>query len=207
MNSRVLTYSTAIALSAIALLSTTIVTADESVDEWSISPDRSSITFHSSAPAESFSGTSEDISGTVRWNRDSPRYSTAEISFPVESMRTGNRTRDRHLANDDWLNADEHPEVRFTLEGLDDLRVARPEGQIHYRATARGTVDLHGVEKETEATVEIAVLGQDKIARIQPSLEFALADHNIEGAGGDRAIGTAVGEVIEVEGTIYASWD
>ncbi len=208
MRVKFLSYSVAGLVFLGALLASAAVTGDDAVDQWTVDGDRSSITFQSNAPMESFSGTTEDISGSIQWNRSSPQAATGEISFPVESLRTGNRTRDRHLAGDDWLNADASPDVRFALQGLEDVRVARTEsGQIHYRANAKGTIEVNGVENATDASVQVAVLPQDRLARIQFELEFALADHNVEGVGGDRAIGTAVGEVIQVEGTVFAAWN
>lgn len=206
INARSFVYSLGAVLIGSVLLTTT-ATADDTIDEWSIDDDSSVLTFESEAPMESFSGTSEQISGTLEWNRDNPRESTGEISFPVDSMRTGNSTRDRHLTEEDWLNAEENPTVRFTLEGLDDLRAARPDGQIHYRGTARGTIELNGVENDTEADIWVAILPEDRIVQIKPELEFDLEDYNVEGVGGDRAIGTAVAETIEVHGELRATWD
>ncbi len=192
----------------LALATATSASAQDGEASWSVDDSRSSITFESDAPAERFTGTSESIEGSIDWNFDAPAESTGTISFPVATVRTGNSTRDRHLQNRDWLHADEYPTITFTLEGLSDLRTARTDsGQIHHRATADGSLEVRGVENSIEASVEIAIIPEQKTARVMPKLQFGLADHNIEGAGGDRAIGHGVGEVIDVRGTVYFNWE
>lgn len=181
------------------------VIADDAIAEWTVDKERSSISFTSDAPAEKIVGTSEEVSGTIHWNTVRTSQTTAELSFPVDSMRTGNRLRDRHLTEEDWLNASEHPEVRFTVTGLEDVLVARSENRTDYRATAVGTVELNGVEHPNRASIEVAILPERKVARIRPKLEFRLADHEVRGA--DGAVGSEVGKVIEVEGLIYANWE
>lgn len=191
-------------LAMVFALSSTVL-ADDSVQTWKVDDSRSSITFTSDAPAERIVGTSEEITGEIRWDPLRPSQARGEISFPVTSMRTGNSLRDRHLAGDDWLNADENPNVTFRLESMKDVRVARSENRIDYRATAVGTITLNGVEQPSEASVEIAVLPERKLARIQPTITFALADHEITGTQG--TVGAEVGRTIDVKGLVYATWE
>ncbi len=205
MNKSKLMYLFAFISATALLIAASNVTAEDSVVEWTVDEERSSISFTSEAPAEKIVGTSEEVTGTIKWNNARTSQTTAELSFPVNSMRTGNSLRDRHLTEEDWLNASENPDVRFTVTGLEDVRVARSENRTDYRATAVGTVELNGVEHPNKASVEIAILPERKVARIRPTLEFRLADHNVRGA--DGVVGTEVGKVIEVEGLIYANWE
>lgn len=177
--------------------------AENPSGSWTVDGDRSEITFVSEAPLERFTGSSDQLEGTVDFDVDDPAAATGAFQFPVGSVKTGNSTRDRHLAGERWLHAEEHPHVRFTIEHFDDVEVAKSEDRLDYRGTARGTVELRGVEQTEEADVQIAVLPDRQLARVQFELEFALADYNVEGSR-DRAIGANVGETIEVEGTIYA---
>ncbi len=179
--------------------------ADDGVTVWTVDESRSSIRFVSDAPAERIVGTSEEISGTVRWNETRPSTTSGKLSFPVDSMRTGNSLRDRHLTEEDWLHAEENPDVTFNLEKLEDVRRARSENRVDYRATAVGTVELNGVKKPNKASVEIAVLPERNLARIQPTIQFRLADHNVKGA--DGVVGSEVGKTIDVDGLIYATWE
>lgn len=205
MNTRTIQYSLIATAISVVLAVGTHAIADDATDVWNVDESRSSITFTSEAPAEKIVGTSEEVTGSVQWNRQSPARSTGKLSFPVDSMRTGNSLRDRHLTEEDWLGADENPDVIFTLEKIKDLETARSDNRIDYRGTAVGKIELNGVEQPNEASVQIAVLPERKLARIQPEISFRLADHNVKGA--DGAIGSEVGKVIEVEGLIYANWD
>ncbi len=196
------------ALCAMVIVMPSTVDAQEGTATWVVDDDRSSITFESNAPAERFTGTSESLEGSIDWNFDRPEESSGTIEFPVETVRTGNRTRDRHLQREDWLHADDHPTITFTVEQLSSLRTATTDGgQIHHRATAEGNLTVRGVEQSTEASVEIAIIPDQNVARVRTQLEFDLDDHGIEGSGGDRAVGYAVGETIEVQGTIYLGWE
>ena len=205
MSLRTLFYSLAAGAVALFVLSTSTAIAGDAILDWSVDDSRSSIRFVSDAPMEKIVGTSEQLEGSLRWNQQDPKQSTATIRFRVDSMRTGNSTRDRHLTESDWLDADNNPYVTFELESLDELTVARSDNRIDYRGTATGTVELNGVTNEQQAQVNIAVLPERGIARIEPELEFRLADHDVKGASG--VVGREVGEVIAVDGLIYTSGD
>lgn len=193
-----------LALGALALLiSSTAAVADDGESAWEVDTDRSSIRFVSDAPMERIVGTSEQVEGRVNFDVSSPADASGEIRFRVDSMRTGNSTRDSHLTEEDWLDADESPYIRFKLTGIDNPRVARSDDRIDVRGTATGTVEVRGVEQPGEADVEIAILPERNLARIQPTLEVRLAEYEIPGR--DNAIGREVGEVIEVDGTLYAN--
>lgn len=178
--------------------------AQDGGETWEVDDSRSSLTFTSEAPAEKIIGTSEEISGEIQWNSDSPDESTGRIQFPVSSMNTGNSLRDRHLQGDDWLNADENPHVTFELKSLREVEQERDDDRINITATAVGEVTLNGVTNEESAQVTIAVLPEQKVARIQPTFEFSLSDYDVEGTRG--TIGREVGSTIEIEALIYGNW-
>lgn len=192
----------AAAVAVMGIVGATAV-ADDGAQQWTIDGDRSSIEFVSDAPMERIVGTSEQLEGAVYFDADNVSQTRGEIRFPVDSMRTGNSTRDRHLTQESWLHADEYPEITFQIEGLEDVETARSENRIDYRGTATGTVEVRGVEQDSEATVEFAVLPERGVARIQPEFQLRLADHDVEGA--DNNIGNEVGEVIDIKGLIYAN--
>ena len=193
-----------IVVTLVSLTALSTASAEGSTDSWKVDESRSTLTFTSDAPAEKIIGTSEEVSGEVQWNGEDPQATTGKIYFPVSSMRTGNRLRDRHLQGSDWLNAGENPNVTFEVKGLRDVKKERDGERINIEATAYGTVTLNGVTNEETAQVTIAILPDQTVARIQPKLEFALADYEVKGTRG--TVGREVGTSIEVEALIYANW-
>lgn len=166
--------------------------------------ERSSITFTSDAPGERIVGTASSLSGTLSVDLDAVEATTGTLRFPVRSMQTGNRTRDRHLVGREWLNAAANPDVVFTVERVSDVTRESEGTRITIRGTAHGQVEVNGVRAPATARIEVILLTDRGSARIQPTFTIRLADHEVRGARG--AIGDTVGETIDIEGLIYASW-
>ncbi len=194
--------ATAVVFAVVGITST--VVADAPSGSWAIDDDRSQIRFVSDAPMERFTGTSSAIEGEIRFDPDDPSATEGTIQFPVESVETGNSTRDRHLTQESWLHADEHPNVTFEIGEFEDVRVARGDERLDFEGTATGTVTMRGESNEEEAKVQVAVLPDQNLARVQFELDFSVRDYGVEGTR-DRGIGSSVGETIDVEGTIYAT--
>lgn len=195
-------------MGALVLLFSSPAVAQESESSdtestWTINTERSSIEFISDAPMERIVGNSDDIEGEVTFDSAAPSETSGEIKFPVDSLETGNSTRDHHLTQEDWLYAEQHPYIAFRIEGLEDPEVARSEDRLDFRGTAVGTLEVRGVEQPVEAQVEIAILPAQSLARVQPEFSIHLPDFEIPGR--DNAVGREVGETIEIEGLLYAN--
>ena len=194
---------------AILMLLVSLVLASESnasdATTLNLDSERSTITFTSDAPGERIVGTASSVSGTLSVDLDNPETASGTMQFPVSGMRTGNRSRDRHLAGREWLNASANPNVTFTLERLSDVTREAEGERVTIRARAHGQVEVNGVSAPAEAQVEVILLMDRRSARIQPTFAIRLADHQVRGARG--AIGDTVGETIDIEGLLYASWD
>lgn len=166
--------------------------------------ERSKIDWISDAPAERIVGTAEGVEGRVRWNLNDLASTSGEISFPVDAMKSGNRLRDRHLKGSDWLNADDHPLITFRITGLEEIERTEEDSQIRVQAVATGSIVVNGVEAECRADVSIAIIPESQRVRIQPEFQVRLADHNVSGRRG--AIGSEVGESIDISGVLYGNW-
>ncbi len=147
---------------------------------------KNQIVFVSEAPAEKIKGTAKKITGEVKMNFDDLSKTTGKISFPVDTMETGNRMRDRHLKGDDWLNAKKNPNIVFTVTGLSDIKKTKDTGKVlKFSAVANGTVNVNGVDAPNKAKVTITIAKSAKKGaypvKIEPILKVALADHKVEG--------------------------
>lgn len=192
----------AIALFGLVVVATTAV-AGELAGAWDVDGDQSQLKFVSDAPMERFTGTTDALEGTVNFDPDEPSAATGEIRFPVDSVKTGNSTRDRHLTQQSWLHADEYPNVRFEITEFRDVEVADTGDRLDFRGSAEGVVEMRGVEQIEDAEIEVAVLPDQKRTRVKFELDVAIEDYGVEGTR-DRGIGANVGETIDIEGTIFA---
>jgi polyisoprenoid-binding protein YceI len=166
---------------------------------------RSQISFVSEAPAEKIVGTADELKGAIAWNFDNLAATSGTISFPVTAMKTGNRLRDRHLHGKDWLDAKNNPNVEFRLTGLENVQRSTEGDQVIIEADAVGQVTVNGVAAPNRSKVRIVLLPERRVARIQPTMRIALANHNVAGKRG--YVGDKVGESIDIEGVIYATWE
>lgn len=169
-----------------------------------IDTDRSSLSFTSDAPTERILGTMDGVTGTIVFDPAAADNATGTFAFPVTSMRTGNSMRDRHLAGSDWLTADEHPDVTFTLERVQVTEQGPSEDRIDLTGTAYGQVSFNGVSQPVESPVNITLSTETQRLRVQLEMTVNLRDHEVRGRAG--SIGREVAEEIEIEGTIYAGW-
>ena len=85
-----------------------------------------------------------------------------ELTIDAASIDTGISARDRHLRSVDFLNVDEHPQVRFTstrVTGIDDGQV-RVSGELEAAGTSvplvfDASVRVIDGELELEATTAV----------------------------------------------------
>ena len=168
-------------------------------------PERSQIVFVSEAPAEKIKGTAKGVKGSIKINMDDVSKTSGQLMFPVKNMDTGNKMRDRHLQGRDWLNAKKNPMITFNVEGLKDARIKEGKNKIVIKAKAVGSVVVNGVTAPNTADVTITIAtGAKKGAhavKVEPKLQVALADHEVEGKRG--VVGNKVGKTIDIEGLIY----
>ena len=124
---------------------------------FAVNASKSAIKFVSEAPAEKIQGTANGkISGSVTLNLSNLAESKGTISFPVGSMETGNKLRDRHMKGKDWLNAKANPNITFTLESIAD-GVADGAGA---KGIAVGKINVNGVEAPAKAEIELKYLAE-----------------------------------------------
>lgn len=109
------------------------------------------VVFTSEAPVENIVGKSNAVVGyAVPGPKEQPAaLVSAAWVLPVRSLATGIPLRDQHLAGKEWLDAETHPEIRFTLTRVDDIKeVKRGEGYTTWSAALVGQMTIHGVSRE-----------------------------------------------------------
>lgn len=112
---------------------------------WHTVPGKSHVAFDARHPLGPFSGTAQTVAGEFRGDpADLKQEITGVLRVLTTSIRTGDAGRDR----DTWalLEADRHPEIRFTLQGVEASFPSVSE-RADALLTIRGTLSVRGVER------------------------------------------------------------
>jgi polyisoprenoid-binding protein YceI len=172
---------------------------------------RNQAQFTSTAPLETIVGTADKISGEFTLDLGEFNKASGTITVEVRSMKTGNTTRDKHMYDSDWLDAERYPTITFQLKKLQSPNVVREAERTVVTARAIGDFTLHGVTKEIAADVTITYLARSEktrsladgdVALVQARFSVPLQDFGIKGKG--TIVGSRVGERIAVETTLFS---
>ncbi|MFG0291789.1 MAG: YceI family protein [Phycisphaerales bacterium JB050] len=186
-------------------------------------------TFTSETPIETFQGETDSIIGFAVIAPDEDLIATlsaeapsergcmlgAEFALPVESIRTGIDMRDRHLLSTQWLDAANHPHIRFRLAYLahpiDATPENAPEGARTFKGELVGDMTIRGVTRPLRVpNTSIALLPEsESTRRVAPGdlmalrcrYSLTLADFGIE----NPIIGRQVARTIQVDQVLYFS--
>jgi polyisoprenoid-binding protein YceI len=154
------------------------------------------IMFESKAAVEYMEGVAGGISGTVTMDAAKPDLALqAEVSVPVDRMRTGNDMRDEHMRSDVWLNAAKYPGIRFELTpGSGNAVTKKSEGVWAVKANGRFT--LKGISKQV--TVPLTIKQTGKQISIAGRFSVHLEDYGVNGPIGIKMIGMKVSPDVQI---------
>jgi polyisoprenoid-binding protein YceI len=161
---------------------------------------KSQLSFLSDAPMEKFKGTAEGITGEFKIaDAAVPGGVTGKVIVPVAKMKTGNDLRDAHLKDKEWLNGGVNPNITFEIEKAEITKVdgTRASGKAH------GKFTVNGKSVSKDMTIDIAYAADRNAIKVTAKFRVSLADHDIKGVAG--AAGSKVGNVIEIEATLYGT--
>lgn len=177
---------------------------------------RNTVTFKSTAPLEDIVGTSNDVTGYLVFDPENPQAGGhGELTVPVKSLSTGIPTRDEHLANKDWMNAEKHPNIVLKIDELKKIsEVKSSSSSATYDISALGEIMIKGKNKKIEFPARITYLVESEktnarmpgdLLAARAEFDVSLADFDITGPAGMDIIGTKVGETITIEASVVAS--
>lgn len=175
---------------------------------------RNTITFTSKAPLEDMVGTVNALSGYLVFDPADPKKGVrGSVAVPVMKMDTGIPLRDEHMQSEAWLNAKQHPHIKYTVTESKDLKlVKRGDGFLTYDVTLVGSLDVNGVTKTRAIPARIVYLEESEKTRtkrpgnllaLRAEFQVPLRDHRITGF--DGVVGSKISESIAVDISIFAS--
>lgn len=170
------------------------------------------IYFTSETPLEHIKGQSNRVVGYVVADvaGGTPRGLVGEWHLPVRSMRTGLTNRDRHMAEEQWLWADKHPNIVFELEKTSEVEAVEDKVGT-YTMTLIGKMTIRGVTRpitirgatvvfmeESEKTRKTA---QGDLVAIRADFSVGLPEYGVK----HELLGKKVAQRLEIQTVLYCS--
>lgn len=161
---------------------------------------RNQASFFSTTPLEDITGLTNEINGKVTLKVDDVKSIKGDFSVPVASIKTGIDLRDEHLREENWLDAAKHPEIKFSIKEISDVKqLADNRLQVKFS----GDFTLKGVTKAIsgEATLTYLVESEQTKQRapgdllgVQAKFKVKLSDFGVK----NKVVGQKVAEEVEV---------
>jgi polyisoprenoid-binding protein YceI len=168
---------------------------------------RNQATFFSTTPFEDFTGLSDDIKGTSTFNVSD--ISTLKGSFvvTVASMKTGIALRDKDMKSEEWLDAEEYPEITFTIKKVSAIKTTEDN---KLQAEVTGDFTVHGVTKDIVTDATMTYLDENEKTRavapgdllgVEAKFTITLSDYDVD----NIVLGRKVSDKIDVTVNLVGS--
>jgi polyisoprenoid-binding protein YceI len=168
---------------------------------------RNQVKFFSTTPLEDITGISNAVKGKVTLNVSDIKTMKGSISIPVSSIKTAIELRDEHLRSENWMDAENYPEISFVIKSVGDVKVVA-DNKLEAKVT--GDFTAHGVTKEVVADVSLTYLDASEQTKqyapgdllgVQAKFNIILSDFEVE----NMVVGQKVSESIEITATLRGS--
>lgn len=172
--------------------------------------------FISTAPLENIEGYVKDYTKIKSWAKLNPanlESLTGEISFPVQTIKTGISTRDKHLYSSTWLDTEKYPDIKFTIKQIKNVKVVQSNNESSkIDLIINGNYSMHGKTKNIDVNCNITYLKENEktkkrasgdLMSVEGKFEIDLKDFDVKGKEG--VIGSKVGEKITIEFKLFYS--
>lgn len=159
---------------------------DETID-FHVHPNpKNSVNVLSKLPAETIKMMSKLAKGALKLNP--AKLDAAEGSFvvPFSSLEMPRKEMKSHMLGAQWIEADKYPDATFTISGIEKPELKKKA----VRATLKGKMSIHGVEKEMSVPVTMVYTQDAKKdskkdhLSIRAKFDIKLADFGIKGRDG-----------------------
>jgi polyisoprenoid-binding protein YceI len=168
---------------------------------------RNQVKFFSTTPLEDITGISNAVKGKVTLNVSDIKTMKGSISIPVSSIKTAIELRDEHLRSENWMDAENYPEISFVIKSVGDVKVVA-DNKLEAKVT--GDFTAHGVTEEVVADVSLTYLDASEQTKqyapgdllgVQAKFNIILSDFEVE----NMVVGQKVSESIEITATLRGS--
>lgn len=129
-------------------------------------------------------GVFKDLSGNISFDPEKLDASQMKVQVKVNTIDTGNETKDKHAKGKSWFDAEKYPYIRFTSK-----RFTR--GNAGYQVV--GELELHGTKKEI--TIPFKFKEDNNNGVFEGSFSVNRKDYGIKGP----IFGFVVGNEIDID--------
>ncbi len=142
----------------------TITAPTTATGTYTIDPSHSRIGFSARhAMVTRVRGSFNDYEGSGYFDAEDPTKSRLELTIQAASIDSGNADRDGHLRSNDFLDMENHPEIRFVSTGVEALDAET------YRVT--GDLTIKGVTKPVSVDFTYNGIAVDPFGNTRLGLE------------------------------------
>lgn len=132
---------------SLCLLGTTLVPSALLATDYVVDSVHSSLIFKiEHMGVTDFYGRFNDVSGELSFDEEKLAESRVKVVVKASSLDTNSKNRDTHVKSEDFLHAEEHPEIVFEGKGF------TKKSEDTYELT--GTMKFRGVEKKMKVLVK-----------------------------------------------------
>jgi len=159
---------------------------------------RNSVVFTSKTSTETFKGTTKAITGDITLNPAKLDGIEGSFTVPWKSIDTGKPGRNEHMLSAPWIDSATHPDIVFTISGLEDLKAAGKTGKS-VKGKFAGKMAMNGEERDVKIPFTMTWFGEPKEKEglgIKSTFKINLSDYKIAGRGIGK--GVAATQALEV---------
>jgi polyisoprenoid-binding protein YceI len=142
-------------------------------------------------------GAFQDFEGTIV-TAENPLDSKVEAVIRTASVDTGNKMRDDHIRNADFLDVENYPEMTFTSTAI------RPQSAELFEVD--GELTLRGVTRTVTLKLELNGFGTHfeghPIAGFSAATEISRTDFGVTGGAAGAAVGDKIRIALEIEAAL-----
>lgn len=168
---------------------------------------RNQASFYSTTPLEDITGLTNDVNGKVTLKVNDIKSIKGEFSVSTASIKTGIDLRDEHLRDENWLNAEKFPDIKFAIKDVSEVKqLADNRVQIKFS----GDFTLKGVTKKISGEANLTYLVESEQTKqrapgdllgVQAKFKINLSEFGIK----NKVIGQKVAEIVEVSVNMVGS--
>lgn len=136
-------------------------------------------------------GTFRGLTGRVEFDTENIENSTMDVAVSVSTIKTGNKTKDKHARKSKWFDAKKYPSISFKSNSI------AINGNQY---TANGVLTIKDVSEETE--IDFTVESDDEVPYLIGSMIINREQYNING----NSFAFLVGEDVTVDLRIPANY-
>ena len=165
------------------------------------------VSFFSTTPLEDVTGISNAVTGKVTFKVDDIKTLKGSISVPVASLKTGIDLRDEHMKSENWMDAENYPDITFVIKNVSDVKI---ETDNRLQAKVTGDFTTHGVTKEIVVPVSLTYLDESEQTKqlapgdllgVQATFNITLSEYDVE----NMVIGQKMAEDVKITVNIVGS--